>query len=720
MPAGSVTWRGVASREASSRQQRRRHQRASHDGAGVSGAPATMEDARDPLGKEERGVRMQQRPQQTSESAAAATDRASMSSQRTAQERRGPSRAVPDSLRMGSAAVAVAAAVDPLYTTPFLQLALREASEREVAWRMLRSSQKMSSSLHTVRVDGLTEATEQLLQWTMQAAVEAAERQHAPHARGLGVWAELIRSHPLLPPYDAVRAEVLGGTPSSAAHGYDYQHSSAETAAAGAAAAAAHAGAVRSSSLDVVQRALEGVDYTRLLFNTILLPRQEVRHAMNTGHPISTQLSGDTALKWTTLPPTSQRVVSTPAGDSAPGAQPSQSSNELLHAATAVTYEEQELALRYIQGTCLLLYYQRRCCSDGCFVYYATDLFQCMRSHADALFTSQRRELEERDAAREQTRHPAQRGDGWGSYNTNTNSSSSGGGGGGGERASFATAARHDASRSQVAVDPALVRVLVALVDAVEAACHYNPPSLRLLAQTGGVTAMLNLAYCPFMPTPIRAAVLNTISVLLQEVTPLRRYVEAASKALESGGGPGGPTVSSADPVLQRMLENAVHDNPVSSEGRQLPFTVDFSSASKFGLAVRNWFLAHGLGSLFLSVAQLHDLRTTFHPGAFVVRHDPSAAAKGSTALAVGAGGGGGGGSSSGGGVGSSVTAPGGMSVMGMGPVSSVMNGATTATANPTAASAASASHATALRCGELYRQRLERLLECMDGRQLR
>ncbi|KAG5506604.1 hypothetical protein JIQ42_06856 [Leishmania sp. Namibia] len=600
----------------------------------------------------------QQTPQ--SDSGLMATENTPTVLRRRAQYSQGKPRPIPVSLRTGSDAIAVAAAVDTFYTTPFLQLACREATEREVAARLRLSVQKMSSKLHTTRVEGLKEATAQLLRWTTQASIESAEQQQEQlqlqqtksnmrHAGRAAEAAPAGQCNVVLPPYDAVRVEVLGGPSPAAAHGY-YQHrplsSESPRRRESEAAAARYANALRSPSWDVVQHALEGVDYTNSIFNTIFVPRLEVRNAMSTGVPISVQLPSDVALQWTTLPTTSRSAAGAAAGAAPQRAPPSQE-NELLRAATAVTYEEQELALRYIQGTCLVLYHQRRCCSEGCLLYYATEVFQCMRSHIDALFTSQRRELEEQEGEEQKQ----QRGKGGLGARTS------------GPWVATTTAAltstSREAGRSQVSVDPSLVRVVVALVDAVEAACHYNPSSLRRLVQTGGVTAMLNLAYCPFMPTPIRAAVLNTISVLLQQVTPLRRYVAAASKPQEIGAR-GRAVEQNSDPLLQRMLENAVHDNPLGRDGKQIPYSTDFGSASKFDSAVRDWFFANGLGNVIASVAQLQDLRNTFQPTSFIVPQ------------------------------------------------------------GPTAAAAATMTHANMLREGELHRKRIGWLLECMDGRELR
>ncbi|CAC9454111.1 conserved hypothetical protein [Leishmania infantum JPCM5] len=590
---------------------------------------------------------------------------------RRAQYSRAKPRPIPNSLRTGSDAIAVAAAVDTFYTTPFLQLALREAAEREVAARLRLSVQKMSSKLHTVRVEGLKEATAQLLQWTTQASIESAERQQeqqqqqtksdARHTDSAAAAAPTGQSNLVLPPYDAVRVEVLGGSSPAVAHGHYPHHQRPPSSELpqrrdNEAAAARCANALRSPSWDVVQHALEGVDYTSSIFNTILVPRLEVRNAMSTGAPISVQLPSDVALQWTTLPTTSRSAAGAASGAASQGTPPPE--NKLLRAATAVTYEEQELALRYIQGTCLILYHQRRCCAEGCLLYYATEVFQCMRSHIDALFTSQRREREEREGE-EQTCQRGKRG-------LSTNHGSVTGartpGTSSATTAAAFTAALRESGRSQVSVDPSLVRVVVALVDAVEASCHYNPSSLRRFVQTGGVTAMLNLAYCPFMPTPIRAAVLNTISVLLQQVTPLRRYVAAASKAqgTSSPRGRGGVVEPNPDPLLQRMLENAVHDNPLGRDGQQIPYSTDFGSASKFDSAVRDWFFANGLGNVIASVAQLQDLRNTFQPASFIVPQGAAAA----TATAV--------------------------------------------------------THANMLREGELHRKRIGWLLECMDGRELR
>ncbi|KPI84983.1 hypothetical protein ABL78_5949 [Leptomonas seymouri] len=670
-------------------------------GAGAIGTHLALnndEKKKDDADREDKLVQLQQ-PDPGLEAA----DRTPTALRMKAQYHSSVPRRIPNSLLTGMEGVTIAATVDPLYTAPFLQLACREATEREVAALLRGYVKKISSKLHMVRVEGLKGAIAQLLQWATQASVESAERQHKQQSSGgcasTSPAPSAIPGALTLPPYDAVRVEVLG-TSSSPAAGPPHRSSTLPSPRGGGGGGGAEelllsraANRARSSSWDVVQQALEGVDYTSAIFSTILIPRLEVRNAMSTGMPVSIQLSSEMALQWTTLPttrnPVSMSTVAATEDASSPRKDTPltpQRRNELLQAATAVTYEEQELALRYIQGACLTLYHQRRCCSEGCLIYYATEVFQCMRSHTEALFTWQRRELEGKETEHQQPQHSRRRtkdsADGAVADPTSTNVNT----------AAAASALRESTGWSPVTIKPALIRVVVALVEAVEAACHYNPSCLRRLVQTGCVTAMLDLAYCPFMPTPIRSAVLDSISVLLQEVNPLRRYVAAASKLHE-----GGSVDRNADPLLQRMMENAMHDNPIGHNGKQIPYSTERGSASKFDSAVRDWFFANGLGNVIPSVQQLQDLRTTFQSTSFMIPQGMATASVGGSG-----GGGGGAGSGQGGGV---------------GPGSAVGGGPGGGTA---AAAVAAATHANMLREGELYRKRMGRLLECMDGRELR
>jgi hypothetical protein len=669
----------------------------------------------------------------------------------------GGPRRVPNALRTGTDSAALATTADALYAAPFLQLACRKATEREVAARLRVCVKKMTSKLHAIRVEGVKEAMAQLLQWATQASVESAERRreqqqqqmyadtlYQQYAGGYGAGSSpassLIPGALILPPYDAVRVEVLGASSSPAAGGGHHYHRSSTLPSprggggrAEEALLARAANAARSPSWDVVQQALEGVDYTSAIFNTILVPRLEVRNAMSTGMPISIQLSSEMALQWTTLPTPRNTAVAVHDDGTTPPRR-----NDLLHAATAVTYEEQELALRYIQGTCLTLYYQRRCCSEGCLIYYATEVFQCLRSHAEALFTWQRRELEGQEKGTHQQKSKQSHESG------KRNSSGVDGEAARQTSASPAMSAvmRESAGRSQVAIDPALVRVVVALVEAVEAACHYNPSCLRRLVQTSCVTAMLNLAYCPFMPTSVRSTVLGTISVLLQEVNPLRRYVAAASKPGEGGGG--AVVERNTDPLLQRMVENAMHDNPIGHNGKQIPYSTDRGSASKFDSAVRDWFFANGLGNVIPSVLQLQDLRSTFQSASFII---PQGMAGSPVGVGVAGPGGGGPGAAGVGGAVSAVANPasnlsfaslmastgpslhgpltgrsfgGGAAVVVAGSVAGVGPGGAAGGGTAAAAAVAAATHANMQREGELYRKRVGRLLECMDGCELR
>lgn len=588
---------------------------------------------------------------------------------------------LPKSLAMGSEAASVMSTIDPLFAVPFLKLACREATERQLCVQFRNSVQKIASRYHTLRVEGIKEATRQLVDLTITASVEAATATRQLETRrafGRGAAAQQPNgSVAVVPPYDAIRMETLGHhagqatrhlTTDKAAH--DLYH-------------------CYSPTWEMAQHALQGMDYTSAVFNSILIPRLEVRNAMNIGAPVNIQLTTDAAVQWSTLPTTSKlKSNESDSGQKLP---------TLFLEATDVTYAEQELALRYVQGMCLLIYHQRRSCADGCLLYYATEVFQCMWSHAEALYTTQRRVKESVSSATSAPVSTVTTANPDNLNNGATNSNAMGSASNNGVDAN---------APPTIPIEAGLVRVVVALIDAVEAACHYNSPCLRRLVQAGGVTAMLNMAYCPFMPTAIRAAVLNTISILLQEVTPLRRFVAAGSRnqTAPCPTAPPGAAATSAslqvgnagtdDPVLQRLIQNACNDNPAGRDGRPVPFTMDFGSASKFESAVQHWFFGNGLGNVLPAVMELQDLRTAFEARCFttfLTHHSPSAS-NGVTPSAM---------------PGSPMT-------------SSMVPQGSPRVAGVSSRVVASPPPPNAQREGELHQKRISRLLSCMDGRDVR
>lgn len=369
-----------------------------------------------------------------------------------------------------------------------------------------------------------------------------------------------------------------------------------------------------------------------------------------------------------------------------PPPMPGPQHQRICTALTEIHYDEQELALRLLQGLCLTIVHQRRCIAEGCFFHYATEVFQCFLQHVEAVFTQRRLwHLATATTTISAVSSPIAVG--------GSTAPRGGGGGGSPPPPSKAAAAAGDAAAGSfylstpitlssgsnstaspsglrpgdpnsttavfqqqqqqrpadsgpVEVEAGQVAVLIALVDAVEAACHYSPTCLTRFVQTGGVAAMLNAAYSPCVPEDIRAAILDTISILLQEVVPFRRAVVAAatstnnSSNVSGGGGAPRDEAREEEALLTIMLEQAVAgsfhcpatdynadaDGSSSSGGGggkkegsaggggaggrgAPPFFLDRASASKFESAVREWFSRHGLSHLLRGVMELRGLK---------------------------------------------------------------------------------------------------------------
>ncbi|EPY21690.1 hypothetical protein AGDE_13862 [Angomonas deanei] len=175
------------------------------------------------------------------------------------------------------------------------------------------------------------------------------------------------------------------------------------------------------------------------------------------------------------------------------------------------------------------------------------------------------------------------------------------------------TSAKDD--HQPVTTEKGVTEIIVATVDALEALCHYNPAALTRLAQSGGVHALLNVLYPYYIPSMVRAAVLDVMSLLLQEVAPFRRM-----RPHEDNGGDIHNifqqsiqqlsstvyTCEGEDRLLQAMTLQAL-TGAYGSDGPP-PYSMDRASASKFDSSAREWFSRKGLSHLVTSIMQL---RTT-------------------------------------------------------------------------------------------------------------
>ncbi|CCW62187.1 unnamed protein product [Phytomonas sp. EM1] len=518
-----------------------------------------------------------------------------------------------------------------VYSQQWVRIMSEEFREHELAFRFRQSVDKVSSPFASVRREGLYEALEILIDFTAQTSTRLAR---APH-EGMPVEttpqtesgkrstnANPQHSNPnrfpsserraggavQIQPFDAIRfsnltpSAVAGkdregkgrsqGSPSHPSQGEDGEGAELWT----------H-----------VQRALSTLNLTSALFHRILLPRTEVRARVGLRELVEVVLSEEEALRWTSI------------GNSAHGGSGSSSSSAITALLTEVSFEEQELALRLCQGMCLFLHYQRRCIAEGCLMHYAAEIFQCFLQHVEGIFQKQRRRLLRRHQAREEEEERGAR---------------------------YFLPEEATVPRTPgvfVEVNPAQVRVLIALIDAVEAACHYNPPALMRLVQTGCVKALLNLVYSPCVPVEIRASVLDTISVLLKEVAPFRIAVAVREGQRNDGSSASPPAFNqpqqtpastSAAAVMpterEKSLLSVMIEQGASGEpGRALfdnymgnalshnqsgghlndtrqpssSYYMDRATASRFDSAVREWFSHHGLSHTISGVMELRDFQ---------------------------------------------------------------------------------------------------------------
>ncbi|KAF5217112.1 hypothetical protein TcYC6_0036490 [Trypanosoma cruzi] len=412
--------------------------------------------------------------------------------------------------------------------------------------------EKIGSPYGFIRNEGLREALQHLCDLSLEAAEEAARLANktpgtTTTTTTAAAGGNTTATQPHLP-YDAIHSAVM---PRSAVD----PHSTATP--------MNHAASGYSASWERTQRALNGAHYTMSVFHRVLVPRVDERSQCNPGGPVTIELSEEAALAWNTL---NHAQRTTPPSSPSPVGK----KKELDITLTEVTYQEQELALRLLQGLSLVVYDQRRVIAEGPLITFLVEVWQCCLQHIQALFS-----LRRRITALEKT------GD-------------------------TVSSTPHSFEEGPVQLVPDLETVIVATIDAMEAACHYNPIALTRIVQQGGVRALLDLGLCPYAPYDIRCAVFDTVSVLMQEVAPFRRAVAAGA----AGAAAAGVKKGNEDELIQTMIQQAM----AGYLGRQAappPFLMDRASASKFDSAVRDWFSQQGLSHVVSAVLELRDVRGT-------------------------------------------------------------------------------------------------------------
>ncbi|KAH8605019.1 hypothetical protein ERJ75_001661600 [Trypanosoma vivax] len=428
-----------------------------------------------------------------------------------------------------------------------------ELRERKIATTFRDCFEKMSSPYSFIRTEGLCLA----LQWLCDVTVGSGEEAMASNGSGGSASAPHM-------PYDAIRSSVMATGRGNAQEDGP----------------AANAKSCQSELWNRVQRALRGAQYITSVFHCVLVPRLEGggRPCYSSWGPLHVELSEEEALMWSTLrhaqPLSSMKALFT--------CESSKEKRKPLNVAlTEVTYHEQELALRLLQGLSLTVYDQRKEIARGRLIPFAIEVWQCCLQHIKALYSQHRRH------ATTNRVHKVANLSGTVSPNELGKAA--------------VTTSEND---SPVHLECGLETVVIATIDAVEALCHYNPLALTRIVQQNGVPSLLELGLLPYAPRDIRCAVFDTISVLMQEVAPFRCAVAAGAAGIAAAR-------VDEDKLMHTMVQNAMSDTTNSKCGAPLPYLMDRASASKFDSAVREWFSQHGLSHVVSAVMELRDVRGT-------------------------------------------------------------------------------------------------------------
>jgi hypothetical protein len=308
-----------------------------------------------------------------------------------------------------------------------------------------------------------------------------------------------------------------------------------------------------------VQKALQ-FNLVSVVFRYIL-----ARRDLLMGNTAPPQMTHEEALEWTTIAACRNPILREQAAPSA---------SLSLYAMHDSSSTEQELALRYLQGLCLVLPHQKQYVVDGCPLLPLFHHVMCgFLQHVQALHRDGEQRAEETDVS-----DPLQ----------------------------LPSGAGQEKALSRAAVHPTTQSVIIAFVDAVEASCHYNPRGLAALVSVGAVRSMILVALCRWAPTDVRCAILDTVSVLMQEVAPFRRAVQRGADAGEI------PT------LVQAMLDQGVGErDPELPPTSATPlYMMDRASASKFDSAVRDVFSQQKLSSVVGRVLAVRDVAGVAIPSA--------------------------------------------------------------------------------------------------------
>ena len=323
----------------------------------------------------------------------------------------------------------------------------------------------------------------------------------------------------------------------------------------------------------------------------MIFPRRDLAMALcGPGGPPIPKLDPQSAIEWSTA-----RMANSKAASSG-----------VSGLVGEVTLMEQELALRLVQGLCVVVPVQKQYISDSPLLPLVSEVMGLCLQHVHALRDAAAASRKPSSAALK----PPPTGE---------------------ETAAASLVSSAAPISGPVVMDSALLSVLVAMVDAVEAACHYSPRVLAQVAQLGTVRHMLNLAACSAAPVDLRCAIFDTVSFLMQEVAPFRRAVvqpvsaataasptaaaSASNNGIAAAGGAAGTAGGVSSPEqLPNLVIAMLDETLVSARKDPPPFLMDRASASKFDSSVRDWFSLHKLTSLVPSLFHLRDVTGTAIP----------------------------------------------------------------------------------------------------------
>lgn len=405
-------------------------------------------------------------------------------------------------------------------------------------------------------------------------------------------------------------------------------------------------------SWSYIQLALRNINISSSVFHRIF-PRRDLLF-----QPGAVQVSDMTeheALHWSTLVVPRKPPVPGGGGPAAPpppgapampapnaASRPREDRIPFFEPLRTVTLVEQELAMRFLQGVSNLIPSQKEFIGESPLLPLFAETLMCLKQHIDALWEQQQQQQQQTCGLFSASGSGAFERHGSGSAFAATLNSTGLRSGTADALSSTTTTAASAAGAQRnapVRLNAALEATIAAMIDAVEAACHYQPRSLVILVTSGALKAALNIALCSHAPRDVRCSLLDTLSVLLQEIAPFRRLAAAPSfgaanqptqlpAAVDGNDADvqrdtltcmldaarGGNVASPLDLLLQTSnsgLQGSMTMSPgtAGTSGHPVPFAMDRASASKFDSAIRDILSQRRLLGILPQLTSLRDVR---------------------------------------------------------------------------------------------------------------